>query len=44
MPEMADAGENHRQTALVGRGDDFIVTDGAAGLNRAGGAGIGRRE
>ena len=38
MPEMAHEGEDHRQAALVGGGDDFVVADRAAGLDDGGGA------
>ena len=41
MPEVAVAGEDHRQATLVGRGDDFVVTHAATGLDDAGRAGIG---
>ena len=30
MPEMADAGEDHRDAALVGRGDHLVVAHAAA--------------
>ena len=41
MPEMPAAREDHRQAALVGRGDDFRVAHRAAGLHDRGGAGVG---
>src|SRR5207249_3061810 len=33
VPEMAHAGEDHRQLVLVGGGDDFFVLDGSPGLD-----------
>ena len=44
MPEMANAGEDHRHVALVCGGNDFCVANGAAWLDRAGRAGIGGRD
>ncbi len=41
MTEMADAGEDHGNAAVVGGLDDFLIADGAAGLDGAGGAGLG---
>src|SRR5581483_2126243 len=41
MPEMADAGEDHGKAQPVGGFDDFLVADGASGLNDGGGAGFG---
>src|SRR5438874_13691640 len=40
VPEVANAGQHHRDAALVGGGDDFVVAHAAAGLDHAGGAGI----
>ena len=34
MPEMADAGEDHRGAPLIGEGDHFGVALGAAWLDR----------
>jgi hypothetical protein len=42
MLEVTDSGENHRHVAVVCSGDDFIVANRSAGLNRAGCASIGR--
>ena len=42
MAKMADAGEDHRQITLVGGGNDFLITYGAARLNRARRSRIGR--
>ena len=42
MPEMTDAGEDHGHLAFIGCGDHLFVPNGAAGLDRAGGARIGR--
>jgi hypothetical protein len=44
MPEMANAGEDHRHVALVCGGDDFLVANRAARLDRAGRAGVGSRD
>ena len=33
VPEVAHAGEHHRDAALVGRGDHFVVAHAAAGLD-----------
>src|SRR5688572_12883188 len=33
MPEMAHAGEDHRDAAFVGRGDDFGIAQGSARLD-----------
>ena len=44
MPEMADAGEDHRHVTLVRGGDDFLIANRSARLNRAGGAGVSRRD
>ena len=44
MPEVTRAGEDHRDVPIVRRGDDVVIANGTAGLNRAGRAGIGRRE
>ena len=41
MPEMARAGEDHRDVARVGGGDDFGVAQRTAGLNRGGRTGLG---
>lgn len=41
VAEVAGAGENHGHAAFVGGGDDFFVADGAAGLDGAGGSGVG---
>ena len=41
VPEVADAGEDHRDAALVGRGDHFGVAHAAAGLDHGGGAVVG---
>src|SRR4029453_7004881 len=38
MPEMADAGKDHRNTALVGRGDHLIVAHTTPGLDDRDGA------
>src|SRR5687768_13153092 len=38
---MAVAGKNHGDVAFIGGGNDFGVADGAAGLDRGGGAGFG---
>src|SRR6185503_4546401 len=43
MPEVAHAGEEHGETALVCRGDDFGVAHTAAGLDHRRGAGVGKR-
>jgi len=43
VPEVADAGEHHRDAGLVGGGDHFGVAARAAGLDRGGGAGGDRR-
>ena len=40
MPEVAVAGEDHGHAGFVSGGDDFFVTDGSAGLDAGGGAGI----
>src|SRR6266850_4721259 len=40
MPEVADAGKNHRHAALVGSTDDFRVAHAAAGLDHRRGAGV----
>ena len=42
MAEVAEAGKDHRHIALVGGGDDFGVAHGAARLNGAGRARVGR--
>jgi hypothetical protein len=44
MPEMANAGEDHRHVAFIRSGDNFLVANRAARLNRASRAGIGRLE
>ncbi len=44
VSEVARAGEDHGHAAFVGGGDDFFVADGAAGLDGAGGAGVGGGE
>ena len=44
VPEMTDAGEDHRDLAFVGGGNDFLVADRAARLNRGGRARFGRRD
>jgi hypothetical protein len=36
VSKMTDAGEDHRQVETVGRGDDFFIANGAAGLNDGG--------
>src|SRR4051812_18723558 len=41
MSKMAKTGEDHRDVAFVGDGDDFGIADGAAWLNGGGGAGFG---
>jgi hypothetical protein len=41
MPEVADAGKDHRHVPRVGGGDDFFVPNRAAGLNRAARARVG---
>ena len=41
MPEVADAGEHHRDAALVGGGDHFVVAHAAAGLDHRDGAVVG---
>jgi len=38
VPEVADAGEDHRDPQSVGGGDDFLVLDAAAGLDHGSGA------
>src|SRR5712671_1812359 len=43
VPEVADAGEHHRDAGGVGGGNDFGVAARAAGLDRRGGAGGDRR-
>src|SRR5688572_27479661 len=43
MPEVAYAGEHHRDAALVGGGDDFGIAHAAAGLDHRDGAGLGQR-
>jgi hypothetical protein len=40
MPEMPVAGEDHGHAGGVGGGDDFLVADGAAGLDAGGGSGV----
>ena len=40
MPEVALAGEDHRQPALVRRGDDFRIAHRAARLNHRANAGV----
>ena len=37
VPEVAHAGEDHGEAGFIGGGDDFIVADGAAGLDDGGG-------
>jgi hypothetical protein len=44
MPEVANAGEDHRHVALVCGEDDFCVANGATRLDYASRAGIGRLE
>ena len=51
MPEMADAGEHHRQSALVGSFDDVVIAHRSARLNdrsdasfRRGNETIGKRK
>src|SRR6266849_2817424 len=41
VTEMTDARESHRQSLLVGRGDDLLVAQRASGLDHRGGAGPG---
>jgi hypothetical protein len=41
MPEMADAGEHHRDAALVGRGDHLVVANAAARLDDRRGTVVG---
>jgi hypothetical protein len=41
MPEMANAGEDHRHVAFIRSGDDFCGANGAARLDCASCAGIG---
>src|SRR5438128_2691605 len=41
MSKMAETGEDHGEVAFVGGGDDFRIAEGAARLNRGGGAGFG---
>src|SRR5206468_2686421 len=41
MPEVANAGEQHREAAFVCGGDHFRVAHAAAGLNHGGGAVLG---
>src|SRR5258706_7449138 len=33
MTEVPDAGEHHRQSPLVGGGNDFLIADAASGLD-----------
>ena len=42
MPKVSHAGEDHGDAMFVGRGDDFVVLDRAAGLDDRFGAGVGR--
>ena len=44
MPEVAHAGEQHREAGLVGGGDHLVVADRAARLDDRGRAGFGRGE
>ena len=44
MPEVAHAGEDHGEAALVGGGDHLVVAHRAARLDDRRGAGLGRRE
>ncbi len=44
VPEMPDAGEDHRHLAFVSGGDRFFVAHRTARLNRASGAGISGRD
>src|SRR5213594_4727375 len=39
VTEMTYAREDHRETLLVGRGDDLLVAQGASGMDHRGGAG-----
>ena len=41
VAEMTDAGEHHRDAALVGGGDDLVVAHAAAGLDHGDGAIVG---
>ena len=41
VAEMADAGEHHRDAALVGSGDHLVVAHAAAGLDDRDGAVVG---
>jgi O-antigen ligase len=43
VPEVPRPGEDHGESALVGRGDDLGVAQGAAGLHDGRGAGVGHR-
>ena len=43
MPEMAHAGEDHREARGVGGGDHLVVAHRAAGLDHRGRAGLGGR-
>ena len=42
MPEVAVAGENHGHAGGVRGGDDFLVSNRAAGLDAGGGSGVDR--
>src|SRR5689334_6635523 len=35
VPEVAHAGENHREAGLIGGGDDLVVAHRAAGLDHS---------
>ena len=41
VAEVANAGQDHGQSQAVGGGDDFIVPDGASGLDYSGSASFG---
>ncbi len=42
MPEVPDPGENHGETRVIGRFDDFGIADRAPRLNDRRRAGLGR--
>src|SRR5438094_7803580 len=40
MAKVTPAGDDHGHAVLLGRGDDLLVPDGAAGLDHRGNAGL----